>query len=146
MRFFGLLIEGVVIALPLIAAAYLLSRFTRDMLARSLLIGSLLIAAAAYLGFAISAGAGTTWILIELVQVVIFSAVAMLGLRGSPYWIAAGWALHPLWDVGVHFIGPGNSFAPTSYPILCGGFDLVVAAYIAIAYGRASYLRAKATV
>jgi len=61
--------------------------------------------------------------------------MALLGLRGSPYWLAAGWALHPLWDVGLHYIGPGHSFAPMTYAIACISFDLVVAAYIAIAYG-----------
>ena len=92
-------------------------------------------AAGAYFGFAIAAGAGPIWTLVELAQVVIFGTMALLGLRGSPYWLAAGWALHPLWDVGLHYMGPGRSFAPMTYAIACIRFDLVVAAYIAIAYG-----------
>ena len=92
-------------------------------------------AAGAYFGFAVGAGAGLIWTLVELAQVIIFGTMALLGLRGSPYWIAAGWALHPLWDVGLHYIGPGRSFAPMTYAIACISFDLVVAAYIAIAYG-----------
>lgn len=92
-------------------------------------------AAGAYFGFAISAGAGPIWTLVELAQVVVFDTMALLGLRGSPHWIAAGWALHPLWDAGLHYIGPGRSFAPITYAIACISFDLVVAAYVAIVYG-----------
>jgi hypothetical protein len=143
MMIFGLLVEGAVGAVPLIAIAYLLSRFTRDILGRSLLVGSLFIAAAAYFGFAAWAGAAGVWILIELLQVLAFGAAALLGLRGSPYWIAAGWALHPLWDIGVHYVGPGNSFTPMAYPILCGAFDLVVVAYVALAYGIVGSRRLK---
>jgi uncharacterized protein DUF6010 len=132
---FGLLVEGAVGAVVLIAIAFLLSRFTGDIIGRSLLVIFLFIAAGAYFGFAIGAGAGPIWTLVELVHVVIFGTMALLGLRGSPYWIAAGWALHPLWDIGLHYIGPGHSFAPVTYVVACVSFDLVVAAYIAIAYG-----------
>lgn len=133
--FIGLLVEGAVGAVVLIVVAFLLSRFSRDIIGRSLLVIFLFTAAGAYFGFAVAAGAGPIWTLVELAQVVIFGTMALLGLRGSPYWIAAGWALHPLWDVGLHYIGPGNSFAPMTYAIACISFDLVVAAYIAIAYG-----------
>jgi hypothetical protein len=47
--------------------------------------------------------------LVELAQVIVFGTLALLGLRGSPYWIAAGWALHPFWDVVLHYIGPGGT-------------------------------------
>src|SRR3712207_6878689 len=51
-------------------------------------------------------GTHPIWTLVELAQVIVFGALALLGLRGSPYWIAAGWALHPFWDVVVHYLGP----------------------------------------
>jgi uncharacterized protein DUF6010 len=57
------------------------------------------------------------------------------GLRRSAYWIAAGWALHPVWDIALHYIGPGRTFAPWSYTIACGTFDLIVAGYVVLAYG-----------
>jgi hypothetical protein len=130
-----LLVAGAVSAVIFVGIASLLSRFTREIFTRSLLVASLFIAAGAYVGFAVGGGAGPHWILIESAQVVVFGGIALLGLRGSPFWIAAGWALHPLWDIGVHYAGPGQSFAPLSYVIVCGSFDLVVAAYVAIAYG-----------
>lgn len=133
--FVGLLVEGAILAVPLILIAFLLSRFIRDIIGRSLLVVFLFAAAGAYFGFALLAAPGPIWVLAELVQVIIFGAIALLGLRGSPWWLAAGWALHPLWDVVLHYVGPGHSFAPITYTIPCLSFDLLVAAYIAIAYG-----------
>ena len=133
--FVGLLAEGAILAVPLIVIAFLLSRFTRDLVGRSLLVVFLFAAAGAYFGFALLAAPGPIWVLAELVQVIIFGAIALLGLRGSPWWLAAGWALHPLWDVVLHYVGPGHSFAPITYTIPCLSFDLLVAAYIAIACG-----------
>jgi hypothetical protein len=131
----GLLLEGAIGGVVLAVIAFLLSRLIRDTVGRSLLVIFLFAAAGAYFGFAIGAGAGPIWTLVELVQVVIFGSMALHGLRGYPYWLAAGWALHPVWDIGLHYIGPGHSFAPITYAIACISFDLVVAAYIAIAYG-----------
>jgi hypothetical protein len=133
--FVGLLVEGTILAVPLILVAFLLSRFIRDIIGRSLLVVFLFAAAGAYFGFALLAAPGPIWVLAELVQVIIFGAIALLGLRGSPWWLAAGWAMHPLWDVVLHYVGPGHSFAPITYTIPCLSFDLLVAAYIAIAYG-----------
>jgi hypothetical protein len=45
------------------------------------------------------------------------------------------WALHPVWDVLLHYVGPGRSFAPEAYAISCLSWNLVVAVYIAAAYG-----------
>ena len=133
--FVGLLVEGAILAVPLILIAFLLSRFIRDIIGRSLLVIFLFAAAGAYFGFALLAAPGPIWVLAELVQVIIYGAIALLGLRGSPWWLAAGWALHPLWDVVLHYVGPGHSFAPITYTIPCLSFDLLVAAYTAIAYG-----------
>ena len=133
--FVGLLVEGAILAVPLILIAFLLSRFIRDIIGHSLLVVFLFAAAGAYFGFALLAAPGPIWVLAELVQVIIFGVIALLGLRGSPWWLAAGWALHPLWDVVLHYVGPGHSFAPITYTIPCLSFDLLVAAYTAIAYG-----------
>jgi len=129
------LLGGTVNAIILVVIAFLLSRFTRDIIGRSLLVIFLFIAAGAYVGFAVGAGVSGIWVLAQLVHVIVFGTMGLLGLRGSPYWIAAGWALHPLWDFPLHYIGPGHSFAPESWAIACVSFDLVVAAYIVIAYG-----------
>jgi hypothetical protein len=114
--------------------AFLLSRFASDIAGRAFLVILLFTAGGAYCGFAVAAQAGLVWILIEFGHIIAFGTMGLLGLRGSPYLIAAGWALHPVWDVGLHYIGPGT-FAPWPYAIACVSFDLVVAAYIVLAYG-----------
>ena|SRR5215207_8436658 len=128
------LLGGTVNGIVLVVIAFLLSRFTRDTVGRSVLVIFLFIAAGAYVGFAVGAGASGLWFLAEVVHVVVIGAMGLLGLRGSPYWIAAGWALHPLWDVPLHYLGPGSSFAPAGWAISCVTFDWVIAVYIVIAY------------
>jgi hypothetical protein len=134
------LINGAIFAtVAVIVPAFLLSRFTRDIIGRSLLVIFLVIAAGAYFGFATLGrevvDTQPIWMLVELAQAIVFGAIGLLGLRGSPYWIAAGWALHPFWDVVLHYIGPGYSFTPWTYAIACVSFDWLVAIYIVIAYG-----------
>ena len=134
------LINGAIsAAVAVVVPAFLLSRFTRDIFGRSVLVIWLFIAAGAYFGFA-TLGRDVVdtypiWMLVEIAQVFAFGALALLGLRGSPYWIAAGWALHPLWDVVVHYLGPGSAFTPWTYAIACISFDWLVAIYIVIFYG-----------
>jgi hypothetical protein len=122
-----------------IVPAFLLSRFARDIIGRSVLVIFLVIAAGAYFGFATVGrdlvGSNQVWILIELAQAVVFGAIGLLGLRCSSYWIAAGWALHPFWDVVLHYMGPGHTFTPWTYAIACVSFDWIVALYIMLAYG-----------
>jgi hypothetical protein len=130
----GLLINGVAYAAIFIVVALLISRFTSDIVWRSFLVLFLFIAAGVYILFAVRAGEGALWLVGELVGVAIFGSMALLGLRGSLWWIAAAWALHPLWDVGLHYLGPGRSFAPETYTIACLSFDLLVAAYVAVVY------------
>jgi len=129
------LVNGVIQASMLIVVAFLLSRFTRDIVGRSLLAFVLFGAAFSYILFALQAGEGAFWVVGEVVGVGIYGTMGLLGLRGSPWWLAAGWAAHPVWDVALHYFGPGGSFAPEAYAITCLSFDLLVAAYIAIAYG-----------
>lgn len=130
----AVLIEGAIGGMVLSLLAFLLSRFVRDIVGRTLLATVLFAAAGAYFGFAYNPGTPRIWILIELLQVVAFGTLGLYGWRGSPYWLALGYALHPVWDFGLHYLGPGNSFAPQTYTILCISFDWVVAAYILIAY------------
>jgi hypothetical protein len=135
----GFLVNGAIQALVPVVIAFLLSRFVGDFVGRSVLAIFLIMAAGSYQGFAIMAsdllGAGPIWAPIELVGGVVFGTMALLGLRGSPWWLAAGWALHPIWDVALHYFGPGGSFAPESYAIACVSYDLLVAGYIAVVYG-----------
>ena len=95
--------------------------------ARSFAIG-LVVTALIYVGLAIFNGA-RTWIPIELAGVAVFAGFAWVGLKKSGWSLAAGWALHPLWDAGLHDYS--TQFVPHWYIGGCIGFDLLVAIYIA---------------
>lgn len=97
---------------------------------RRVLAFGLVIAAVIYVGFALD-GAGPVWVLVEILGVGVYGALAWLGLRRSVLWLALGWALHTLWDAGLHLTGAGAAFAPEWYAVLCISFDLLVAGYIA---------------
>lgn len=93
----------------------------------------LLTAALVYLGFALFRG-GPVWIVAELLGVGTYGLLAWMGLRRSPLWLAGGWALHPVWDVGVHLIATEGSPAPAWYIIACISFDLLVAGGVAMRF------------
>jgi len=126
------LLGGFINATALVIVAFLLSRFAGEIYGRALLAIFLVIAGGAYVGFAVAAGASGLWFLAEILQAVALGVLGLLGLRRSPYWLAAGWALHPLWDFFVHYLGSGHEFAPESWAIACVSFDLLVAAYVAV--------------
>ena len=120
------LVSGAVEAAVFVGVAFLLRRYAREILA-----GVLIVAALAYIVFAYQAGEGPLWLLVEVLGVGIYGTMGLMGVRRSPWWLAAGWAFHPLWDIALHYFGPGHSFAPVSYAIACLSFDLLVAGVIA---------------
>lgn len=130
-----MLVDGAVGATVLVVVAFLLSRFTRDVVGRGLLAAVLVGAAAMYILFAVRAGEPAFWVVGEIVGVAIYGTMGALGVRGSYWWLVAGWALHPIWDMGLHYAGPGGSFTPMAYAVSCLSWDLLVAAYVAVAYG-----------
>jgi hypothetical protein len=87
----------------------------------------LVVAALIYVGFGLFSDS-LSWILIELAGVPICAVFAWLGLKRSGWFIAAGWALHPLWDAGLHDYS--TQFVPHWYIGGCIGFDLLVAVYV----------------
>ena len=128
------LLNGALLGIAAIAVAHVLRRD-----ATRFLFAALLVAALLYVVFALSAQAGLGWVAVELVGVVAYGAMGWLGLRRSQWWLAAAWALHPIWDLGLHYPGIADSFAvPFDYPILCVSFDLLVAGYIALRASRGS--------
>jgi hypothetical protein len=133
------LIEGAIGGAVLSLLAFVLSRVIKDIIGRTALATGLFAAAGAYFGFAIVGPVARVWVLIELLQVIVFGALGLAGWKGSPKWLALGWALHPIWDFVLHYLGPGRTFAPLTYSISCITFDWVVAAYILIYYRGASH-------
>jgi hypothetical protein len=94
----------------------------------------LFVAAAIYVGFVLVGNVPIQWLLIEIGGLVLFSALAVVGLKYSPWVLAAAWFGHIGWDTLLH--SPDMAFVPTWYPPLCIGFDLVVGAYIVFVCSR----------
>jgi hypothetical protein len=93
--------------------------------------GMLLFTAMLYVLFAAMGGAWTG-LGVELVGVVLFGGVALLGLyRRSTALLVLGWALHPVWDVALHTAGIMEAYTPEGYVVACIGFDLLLALLIA---------------
>jgi hypothetical protein len=126
MQIVSLLVTGAVLGAVLLGIAFALRRYT----ALILVIG-LIIAALFYVWFSLAANETSLWLMVELAGLCIYGTMGLLALRGSPWWLASGWGLHAVWDIALHYFGPGRSFAPVGYTVLCASLDLVVAAYVA---------------
>ena len=94
-----------------------------------LLALGLVVAALIYIVLALAAGADGRWLSLEAVGLGMFGVLAWLGLRASLWWLTLGWVAHVGWDVGLH-LDRAQAFVPVWYPLLCVGFDLVVAGYL----------------
>ena len=116
----------IVIGLVLAGGFILLVRRSRSYRKekRAFAVG-LVVTAVIYVGFAIF-NDSLRWVLIELAGVAVYAGFAWLGLKKSGWALAVGWALHPLWDAGLH---NSTQFVPHWYIAACIGFDLLVAAY-----------------
>jgi hypothetical protein len=99
---------------------------------------ALIIAALIYIAFSFNSEEWQ-WIVIESLGALIFSTMAVLGLKLSPLWLVAGWATHPIWDVSLHQIH-STSFVPSWYPIVCLGYDCVIAIYLLLRLKKESNL------
>lgn len=113
-----------------IALGALLVALARRLGERRVFSLGLIVAAVIYVGFALYGDAERGWVSLELAGVLLYGALAVLGLRHTQCWLALGWGAHPVWDVGLHLVGGGSTFAPAWYAVLCIGLDLVVAVYI----------------
>jgi glutaredoxin len=120
------LIAGLILGLIFVLVAFAIKRKTRLILFVGLFFASLI-----YVFFALRGNASGTWVIIEIVGVIIFTMIGYFGLRGSPWWLSIAWALHPIWDLGLHYFGPGRPFTPVSYAMACLTWDLLVAVFIA---------------
>lgn len=89
---------------------------------------ALVVASFVYVAFAMAA-MESSWLLVEIGGVLLFLAFAALGQKRSLYWLAAGWGLHIVWDLGLHVVSTAE-FVPFWYPVACTSFDLVVSGYV----------------
>ena len=122
------LVGGAVYGAVLTFIAIAIPRLTRQIMAAVLVVAALL-----YVWFALATHANAGWVAVELLGVGIYGYAALRGVRGSAWWLVAGWGLHPIWDVALHYAGPGRSIAPEWYTTSCLTYDLMAAGIAAIA-------------
>ncbi len=115
---------GAVAAIPFVLVA-------RAWPARARWIHALALVAATlvYVLWAARAGAGN-WVSTEVGGLLVFSALALGGVRRYAMILAAGWLLHVGWDLGLH-TAPALPWVPAWYVPACVGFDLVMAGAVA---------------
>jgi hypothetical protein len=92
------------------------------------LAAGLVVAALIYLVLALVKNGGD-WLAIEVGGVALFGALAWQGMRGAPWFLVVGWLSHVAWDAGLH-LDRASPIAPEWYPLLCVGFDLIVAGFV----------------
>lgn len=117
------IVAGVVLAVP-----YLLLARRWGAAAPRLYALGLVVAAGVYPVFAGIAG-DLGALPLEVGGLLLFTLIAVAGARWWPL-LALGWVAHVAWDVALHPIESGG-YVPGWYPLLCVGFDLVVAGWTA---------------
>lgn len=88
----------------------------------------LVVAALIYVVLALARADGR-WLATEAGGLALFAGLAWLGLRHSSWWLALGWVAHAGWDVALH-LDRAQPVVGAWYPLLCVGFDLVVAGFL----------------
>lgn len=86
------------------------------------------LAAGVYVGFAVVDTSGTEYIL-QWVVALGFVGLGLIGIWISPYFLAAGWILHAIWDL-LHHKHVLKTKTEEWYPPFCLSYDLVVAGFI----------------
>jgi hypothetical protein len=112
---------------------------------RNLLAGFLVAMPLVYVGryvFSPTGRAVNYWFWVEVLGTAIFAALAVLGVKRSPWFLAIGMVLHGLaWDTW-HY--RNSAYIPDWYAIACLSVDLTFGAYVAArvpAYQRASRIK-----
>jgi hypothetical protein len=116
------LLVGVVVGAFFLVLARRFGRSATAMLATGLIIAALI-----YVGFAVRGGTSPTELRQEILGLIVFTLLAVAGLRWWPPLVGIGWLLHGGWDILLHW--PVQAWVPGLYPVFCVSFDLVVAAY-----------------
>ena len=101
---------------------------------------ALVIAALIYVGFTARGAVPPGWLALELAGLAVFTLCAWLGLKISALILALAWAAHAAWDVILHKL-LDVAFVPDWYPLVCVGFDLLLAGYIAVRVKSGAFRR-----
>jgi hypothetical protein len=99
---------------------------------------ALIIAVFIYVGFA-AFNRNVTELLLEITGAMFFGILAIVGWRFSPWWLVAGWFIHPVWDVLLH-----GQFqlveVPAGYPVVCLGYDIAIGLVLVFECSRSDFV------
>ena len=95
-----------------------------------------------YVGFAFRAEEPGAWVGFEMTGVAVFGTLAGMSIIGSPWWVVAGFALHPLYAIYFHYVGAASQFAPAPFVIANAAFDVATALFVAYAALRGARKKA----
>lgn len=118
------LLVGATLAAGVGAFAHVVG-YDRD---RSFYAAVLTVVAAMYVLFAVMGGG--QGLIMEIAFFGLFAAMAATGFRTSLWLVAAGLALHGVFDFVRHDYAPAPG-APQWWPAFCGAYDVVAAAVLA---------------
>jgi len=99
-----------------------------------------------YVGFAFRSDDPNSWFAVEMTGVAIFGSLAYLSIISSPWFLAVGLALHPLWAIVFHYNGSGAAFTPGPFALANAGFDAALALYAVYAILQRAKTKAPAPI
>lgn len=104
---------------------------------------TLTIVIASYYGLFAVIGAGSHSMMLEFASIALFLAAALVGFKGSLWWVAAALVAHGMFD-WFHARWIADPGVPSWWPMFCLSYDIVTAAYLSWLLGS-SRLPARAS-
>lgn len=126
--------KGFVLGVLLAAAFVAVVHVTPAPYGRQLVALFLAFTASVYGGALLSQRASGRVVAVELVVAALVFGMAALGLGASPLWLAAGYALHGVWDF-LHHPRAVPTHVAGWFPPFCSAFDFVVALFVIFGRG-----------
>jgi hypothetical protein len=108
----------------------ILSRWSQQGIAR-VAAYALIAVAFLFVGVSLRAENARAWLPIELTGVAVFGSLGMMSVIGSPWFVVAGLALHPVWAIAFHYVGTGSDFTPAPFAVAAAAFDGALAIFTA---------------
>ena len=115
-------LAGLLLGVVFVAAASAGSQSTAELVIALFLA----VTGGVYAGSLLAQNPGGRFVALELLVMALIFELSAAGLLRSPGWLAAGYAVHGVWDLFHHPRAVPTRVAPW-FPPMCAAFDFVVA-------------------